>query len=410
MKILLALSYAPYPVRRGIDRLVVNLIRALSARHDVSLVTMAFDREGLDALEGLECERVKVRAMLAPNKRSAAHRALYKAVNHVRALVTGVPVKVLYATPRPYIDLIAKTVEEEDADLVLASYWHHYDLPAHLPGRRCVLVTYDIDYLIHGERLRYTAGGARAGIAGSDARRRERIEKTAYRNYGAILTVTKRDAAAVREFTEGGGALVRTLPLGIDLGRFRPGEFTRRPGRILFLGALDSDFNRDALLFFTNDVLPRILERFPEAVVEVVGGEGDRGLLSLGGPSVRFLGRVDDIIPHLGRCVLMVLPLRFGGGVRIRMMEAASMAVPVVSTSVGVAGMGLVDGRDYIEADGADDFADAVLGVLADGALAERIGRGARLWAERSLSMETYPDRLDRLLGELVTSRSNSSI
>jgi len=410
MKILLALSYAPYPVGRGIDRLVVNLIRALSSRHDVSLVTMALDREGLGALEGLERDRVKVCAMLAPNKRSAAHRALYKVVNHLRALVTAVPVQVLYATPRSYIDLIERTAEEEDADLVLASYWHHYDLPKHLPGRRCVLVTYDIDYLIHAERLRYTAGGARAGIAGFDARRMERIEKTAYCNYGTILTVTNRDAEVVRALTEGGGALVGTLPLGIDLGRFRPGAFTRRPGRILFLGALDSDFNRDALLFFTNEVFPRILERFPEAAVEVVGGGGDRGLLSLGGPSVRFLGRVDDIIPHLGRCSLMVLPLRFGGGVRIRMMEAASMAVPVVSTPVGVAGMGLVDGRDYIGADGAEAFADAVIGVLADEVLAERIGRNARLWAERSFSMETYPDRLDRLLGELVTSRSNSSM
>ena len=97
----------------------------------------------------------------------------------------------------------------------------------------------------------------------------------------------------------------------------------------------------------------------------------------------------------------MVLPLRYGGGVRIRMLEAAATGTPVVSTPTGVAGMNLVDGRDYIEASTPMDMADNVIRLMKDRSMAEEIGRNARMWAENNLSMLDYPDRLDVMLSSL---------
>jgi glycosyltransferase involved in cell wall biosynthesis len=127
----------------------------------------------------------------------------------------------------------------------------------------------------------------------------------------------------------------------------------------------------------------------------------DESLRAAAGPDVSFVGGVEDIRPYLGACSVMVLPLRFCGGVRIRMMEAAAMGTPVVSTPVGVAGMGLKAGNDYLEAQTGAEIALAILHLLRDGGEARRIGAGARRWAEENISMESYPARLDALFEKI---------
>jgi glycosyltransferase involved in cell wall biosynthesis len=104
----------------------------------------------------------------------------------------------------------------------------------------------------------------------------------------------------------------------------------------------------------------------------------------------------------------MVLPLRFGGGVRIRMMEAAAMGTPVVSTPVGVAGMRLESGTHYAEARTADEIGEAVLQLLADEHGARRLGANARRWAEENISMESYPARLEALFKTIMTTRQGA--
>jgi glycosyltransferase involved in cell wall biosynthesis len=156
-----------------------------------------------------------------------------------------------------------------------------------------------------------------------------------------------------------------------------------------------------------NDIFPLVLERRPSAVLEIVGQGAERIIARNANRNVHYVGMVDDLKPYLGRCALMVLPLRFGGGVRMRMMEAAALAVPVVSTPAGVAGMGLVKGREYVEGLDADGMAEAVVNMLDDREAAETIGRNARSWAEREISLDSYPDRLEPLLEELASRRSN---
>ncbi len=408
MNILIALSYAPFPVRRGTDRLVENLIDGLAARHNVFLATMYLDRETAERMGRVERENVSVRSILAPNKRSSAHRLYYKAKNILRSAVMGIPPNVLYAVPSSYLDLIERTVCDERIDLVLAFYWHFFDLPERLPGVPVALATQDLDYLVHPGRLKRIRSPLRRLAAGVDSRMRERVEWKAYRRYDIILTVTDADRELLRRERELSGKTILTLPLAIDLSGFDPARFERRADRILMFGAFDSDFNRDALLFLLHDVFPLVMRRRPGVELEIVGQGAAPLLGGITYRNVRYVGVVDDIRPHLGECSLMVLPLRFGGGVRIRMMEAAAMATPVVSTPQGVAGMRLVAGRDYLEAKRPEGMAEAIVRLLEDSAAAEAIGSSARRWAERHCSMANYSDRLDALIAEVERSFSKS--
>jgi glycosyltransferase involved in cell wall biosynthesis len=401
LKIVVAYSYSPYPVRRGIHRLIVNLLEGLTVRHEVTLVSMTVDRAEEEALGKIARGKLHIRSMRAPNRRSNIHRALYKFLNRIRASRMAVPMETLYAAPAAYLDLVRDTAHEERADLVIAFYWHLFDLPIRLEGIECVLATQDIDFLVHPLRLKYAADGVDKRALRREAARKERTEREAYNRYGTILTVTERDAAAVRELYGRDGKRVYTLPLAIDLDRFSPGAFERKANTLLMLGAFDADFNRDACEWFVRAVFPLVLRSRPETVLEIAGVGLSTHDFSGFGDAVRFLGRVDDIRPYLGACSLMMLPLRFGGGVRIRMMEAAAMGTPVVSTSVGVAGMGLADGRECIIADSPQGMAHAVLLLLEEPHRARKVGENARAWAERTIAMTDYPERLETLLREI---------
>ena len=401
MKIVVTVPYTPWPVTRGTGRLIINLMEGLSVRHEVTLVTMTLSKDGLERLKELEKPGIKVRAMLAPHRQGASGKLLRKVRNVISDYVRGIPQDVSYSAPPEFLRLIADTASEESADLVLASYWHMYRLSDYVSDSRLALVTHDMDYIVNRERLKLTGKVDRRIKSEKEALRLERIETEAYRRFDTILTVTASDAEVLGSIPAYEGKKILPLPLALDLSIFSPGAFDREPDRILFLGSFHSDFNRDALRYFTSDVFPLVRCEVPGAVLEVVGHGVDNGLRSEAGEGVEFTGGVEDIVPYLGRCSLMVLPLRFSGGVRIRMMEAAAMATAVVSTPAGVAGMGLEAGSAYIEAADADSMARSVVSLLRDREEVARLGGNARRWAERSVSMENYPDRLDVMLAEL---------
>jgi glycosyltransferase involved in cell wall biosynthesis len=400
MRIIVAIPYAPWPVTKGTDRLILNLLDGLAANHEVTLVTVALNRGDLERLREIEKPRIEVRAILAPHRRSIFHRIYYKKMNILKAVFAGVPAQVSYAAPGEFVRLIVDTAKERKADLVLASYWHLYRLPELVKETKLALVTHDLDFLVNPARLHAMSGVSRFFAAGR-LKALERIERKAYGRFETILALTPSDAEALARHPAAAGKAIYPLPLALDLGAFDPAAYERGRNRILFMGALYSDFNRDALRFFASEVFPVVRSRNPEARLEVVGYGADEALRAAAGPGVSFVGGVEDVRPYLGACSVMVLPLRFCGGVRIRMMEAAAMGTPVVSTPIGVAGMGLRAGNEYIEAQTGAEIALAVLHMLRDRGEACRVGALARRWAEKNISLEGYPARLDALFEKI---------
>ena len=362
---------------------------------------MTLSKAGLERLKELEKPGFRVRAMVAPHRQGASGKLLRKVRNVISAYVRGIPQDVSYSAPPEFLRLIADTASDESADLVLASYWHMYRLSDYVSDSKLALVTHDMDYIVNRERLKLEYTGECRIKSEKETARLERIETEAYRRFDTILTVTASDAEVLKGIPSYEDKKILPLPLALDLSIFSPGAFEREKNRILFLGSFHSDFNRDALRYFTSDVFPLVRREIPGVVLEVVGHGTDDSLREGAGEGVEFIGGVEDIIPYLGRCSLMVLPLRFSGGVRIRMMEAAAMGTAVVSTPAGVAGMGLEAGSDYLEAADAESMADSVVSLLGNAESAARLGESARRWAERSISMVNYPDRLDAMLKSL---------
>jgi sugar transferase (PEP-CTERM/EpsH1 system associated) len=216
-----------------------------------------------------------------------------------------------------------------------------------------------------------------------------------------VLTVSDDDRKAFLEFLP--PEKVTTVPTGVDLDYFRPGPGSPEPASIVFTGAMNWLPNEDAIAYFTAEILPIVQRSIPDVTLWVVGRTPTRKVLSLAEkhPCIRVTGAVDDIRPYVHRAAVYVVPLRIGGGTRLKIFEAMAMGMPVVSTTVGAEGLPVRHDDDICLADDPGDFARQTIQLLQDPGRRTRIGRSARALVESRYSWPAVTDVLDRVLERL---------
>jgi sugar transferase (PEP-CTERM/EpsH1 system associated) len=204
------------------------------------------------------------------------------------------------------------------------------------------------------------------------------FERQECRRFDWVVAVSREDAEVMR--SDYGIEHVSDVPTGVDTEFFRPRDAVERdPHNLVFTGSMDWLPNEDAIRFFTEEVLPMVRQRVPGVTLTVVGRNPFPSLVELGrrDPSVQVTGRVDDVRPYMERAACYVVPIRVGGGTRLKIYEAMAMERAVVSTAVGAEGLPVRDGEELLVADTPAALAEAVVRVLTDEALARRLGQRA---------------------------------
>jgi len=181
-------------------------------------------------------------------------------------------------------------------------------------------------------------------------------------------------------------APLHVVQTGVETDYFTPASTAPRRAHLVFTGSMDWLPNEDGITYFCREILPRIRQSEPETTVSIIGRSPTPAVKKLAGiPGVEVTGRVDDVRPHIARGSVYVVPLRIGGGTRLKIFEAMSMAKAVVSTTVGAEGLPVTPGRDIAIADEPARFAHAVVHLIRDDA-----GRRAIESAARRLVVEKY--------------------
>ncbi len=396
-KILLVKPVLPYPPNQGTRVASFGLIKALKPGFDVTVLARLTSREEARDARELENWCSRVVTVLAPNRKSVLHRIAYKFFYHLKSALFHRSLKGLYDCPGVFLRE-AKTLSREHFDLVVIEYWQLHRMTRYFPPNRCVLLTHDVDMFVNWQVTLLEKYLPRK----IEALRRWLVERreevAAYRGIRRIWTLTERDRDAVRKIGEGKPE-VAVLPVGVDVGFFAPPGMERNRGEVLFLGHLAASFNRDSLVFFAGEVYPRI-KNLEGLSITVVGGHLPKELEPFGlQPEVEVVGQVSDVRPYLHRASCIVIPLRFGGGLRIRILEAMSAGIPVVCTSVAIAGMPFEPGRDFLLADEPEEMAEAIEKILRDEGLSRSIAASA-LQRVRDLYAS---EKQERLAVELVT-------
>ena len=229
------------------------------------------------------------------------------------------------------------------------------------------------------------------------------FERKMCRRFDSVVAVSSDDREQMRN--EYGVESVFSVPTGVDTNFFRPrGNRQPSPHNIVFTGSMDWLPNEDAISYFTEKVWPRIRQAIPDVTLTIVGRNPYASLRELAkrDSSIEVTGRVDDVRPYIERAAAYVVPLRIGGGTRLKIYEAMAMEKAIISTSIGAEGLPVKDGTELLLADTAELFAEAVIRVLSDKALASDLGNRAAATVRAEFDWERVAARFGRICEETL--------
>lgn len=382
MKLLFLTPRVPYPLDGGTNLRNFRLMQSAAHEHEVHLLSFA-DRplrpDHLEVLQAL-CRRVELR----PVPPHPAYRRL------ARTLSSQLPDMAYRRWSAGFAQTLRALLAEERYDVVQAE---GIEMARYLPiaqrgGARPVFSEHNVEHLLQRRAYlvdrTHPARLPKALYSMLQARKLARFEAAACRLADLTLTVSEDDAAALRKLESGGR--YRVVPNAID-----PSAYPERQGwparpTVLFTGTLDYRPNADAVRWLLDKVMPLVWEHVPEARVLIVGRGPAADLVARGqhDPRIAVSGEVESVDPYWTRASLYALPVRGGGGTRFKAMEAMAAGLPLVSTPMGMEGIQAADGTHYLAGQTPTQLAAAIVRLLGDEALRERLAAaGSQLVREQ---------------------------
>jgi len=238
-----------------------------------------------------------------------------------------------------------------------------------------ILFQHNVESMVW-KRMADTCLGIRRYYFRDQWRRLRNFEIKACSGFDGVVAVSDEDASVFRnEF--GLTNVLGSVPTGVDVDFFDYVCVERIPSSIVFLGSMDWMPNIDAVIWFAESVFPSIKKKFPEATFTIVGRNPTQAVRSLSerDSSIRVTGTVDDVRPYLSQAELMVVPLKAGGGTRIKIFEAMATGIPVVSTRIGAEGLSVTHDKEILLADTPEEILVAVERLFHSVELRQKIGR-----------------------------------
>lgn len=315
-------------------------------------------------------------------------------------LLSRLPINVAADRAPAALAAVEQALAAERFDVVVFDFVHAAVLrPEGLQGAT-VCFTHNVEAEIFERHAKTAASAPLRWLWAAQAAKMRRFEREALARFTRVVAVSERDA---RMFEKNDGLkTARAIPTGVDLDFFSwQAPADGRP-TVVFTGSMDWEANVDGIRFYIDEVWPLVRARVPNAQLRVVGKNPPASLVQRNLPDVSFTGFVDDVRDHARDAQAFVIPLRVGGGTRIKAFEAMAMGLPVVSTSIGIEGLDVEDGTHFLRADGAQALADATLRLIADGDLRLKLSRAARALVEDRFGHRVAADVFGRILVEAV--------
>jgi len=396
LSVVLGFGFVPYPPIGGAFQRGYHLLKRVAARHDIHLIAVRHKRQ---VHPGITVD--DARSALLPLVRSltivdiARRTAMpYLQLNAVASLFRREPLTATLYDDPAIRETIARAVAERRPDVLhfesisLAGY---VDLAG---SARTVLSHQGAESVMMERRLAFEKNPLARGFYRHEARKLAAYEREMCSRFDANLVVSRSDGEALRQV--GAVREFDVVANGVDVADVKPVQ--RRPGSrtLIFAGRLDQYANRDAIVHFVRTTWPLVRAAAPDARLLVVGANPTTDVLALQSvdSGVEVTGFVKEIRPYFEQAAAVVIPLRDGGGTRVKVLDALAMGMPIVSTPLGIDGLDLEPGNDVLVADTPQEFASRIWQLLEDPALCDRLAARARRSAEERFDWEGIAERL----------------
>ena len=392
MKILWVKAGKLLPVDTGGKIRSYNILRGLGKRHDVTLLSYyggardtSYETEIADHMPGT------VTVCTGTPDSSV--------IDYARRLTNLAPYAVTKFTSQRVQSKVASLLEEERFDVAVCDFLAaSLNFPLTL-GTPTVLFQHNVESSLWSRQARHEPNFFKRAAFKLEAAKMLRYERAAVNRFHHVIAVSDADRELMKAMTD--ASRISVVPTGVDLTQFQANvEKKASEPLVIFVGSMDWEANIDAMDYFCREIWPAVKTSVPAARLRIVGRNPHPRVKRLASDSIEVTGTVASVIEHYREAAVNIVPLRVGGGTRLKIYEAMAMGKATVSTSIGAEGLDVNDGRDIMLADSSKKFADSVISLLTDAIKRERIEEAASEQAARydwSVITERFEDVLQEI-------------
>ena len=373
MKILWVKGDRLLPVQNGGNIRSYHIARHLAQHHSLRFFSYYSGTKDDDYETELNAQFPNSVALFTGKAELASWK---RAADYIRHLSNPMP----YAVSRFQYRLVQQQLRDwfaqKSFDVVVCDF---LDAAVNFPRELSiptVLFQHNVESEIWRRHAENGSGWAKRNAYRIEFSKMQMYEQEMVRRFHHVIAVSENDAKLMEAWVD--RSHLSVVPTGVDLRKFHPDlNRTGVQPLVMFVGAMDWMPNVDAVDYFCREVWPNILQRIPTARFRVVGRNPNPLIQALASDNVEVTGMVPSVVEHLQEAAVVIVPLRVGGGTRLKIYEAMAMGRAVVSTTIGAEGLDVHDGRDIILADNPAKFADTVAELLANDGLRGRYERAA---------------------------------
>ncbi|HUS18597.1 MAG TPA: glycosyltransferase [Terriglobales bacterium] len=399
LRVLMLDEYFPYPPDSGKPIRTWNLLRRLAAHHDVTILCHG----DLSAEQKSAAQSANIKFESVASIEEASGFTLYGKL--LVNLLSPYPYSVAKHFTARFAVKLAGLLTTQSFDLVhcewtpYARYLSDITLPT-------VIATHNIESQIWSRRAKRSANPLAKLFFHLQAQKMERFERDVLSQADMVSAVSDADANKAAAW---GARHTCVVDNGVDLEYFSP-QGAGDSNRAVFIGALDWFPNVDAIRYFADAVLPLLPSLLPALRTKVIGRRAPVSLKAFleRRPGIEFAGEVPDTRPHLSEAGMVVVPLRIGGGSRLKILEALAMGKAVVSTSIGAEGLAVTHGKDILLADSPKEFAEAIAKLSASPELRKSLGSQGRALVEGRYGWDALSQKAQQVWLDTVPARGSA--
>jgi len=378
----------PWPLDTGGKIRTHHLLAALARRHRVTLLTLEGDETLDGGMERMRKLGVSVELFPLPGPPT-----------RIMQIGLGIAGPLPYNLVKYQSPLLRRRLRQLcDLGQVDVVHCDHVHMAPHgqASGRPFVVDEHNVETVIWDRFARDSSEPLHRRILfAQQAHLLRHAERDLCRQASLVLLCSAADRQALDELTGPGGARARVTPNGVDVAYFGAGGEVAHGGHLFFTGSMDWAPNENAVAAFLDEIWPVMRARLPGARFVVVGRNPSESLRRRHGhDEVEVTGTVPDVRPHMRGALGLVVPMRVGGGTRLKILEAFAAGVPVISTAVGIEGIEATPDEHYLLAETPDEFAEAAVRLSTEGGLARELILAGKWLVERRYSWDAIGDAL----------------
>src|ERR1700685_1122144 len=344
-----------------------NILRQLSASHQLTYLSYyagnpdeTYEREVLKHIPGTVCL-------------NAAPSPEWHSLDYLRRLFWRTPYAVSRFTSPQAQQLLSQWIPERRFDVAVCDFLASAPNFPQMLETPTALFQHNVEAILWRRRAQTETSWLDRLVCQIEDVKMARFEPAQVRRFHHVIAVSDADRKLMSDMVD--PDRISVVPTGVDLSQYRYDPDSEPDNRlVVFTGSMDWKPNIDGVEFFCKEIWPLILARVADARFRIVGRDPDSRVRNLASDSVEVTGSVPSIVEHLRRAAIFVVPLRIGGGTRIKIYEAMAIGKATVATSIGAEGLDVHDGHDIVLADQPAFFAEAVCSLLLDGEKRHRVG------------------------------------